>query len=271
MPGRLPWYAVLYRVFGAQGTFWLWIASVAALWWTTSPTIVRLANRAPHALDPAQVARCDDLTRWVDVGRGLVVRFDRRLLLHEEPPGLPPVPLLLDLADPAARWWSETWLLARLAAVDAAAPPALGGLAGALPSACRARLPQRMARLTGDPEAHLPAPERAVLVQDHAPPSLASAPHDAGRPLSVARFEERLDAWAALVRERVEAPRPVRGLLVGTPPAVARRIREDLKVEVGPWLVQEGREPRDTESWVFATAAITLLLLAGGLYGLLRA
>ena len=55
---RLPWYAFLYRLFGAQGTFWLWVLCIVALWWTAKPTLLRLTKeRGPvhqHRAAPVQ-------------------------------------------------------------------------------------------------------------------------------------------------------------------------------------------------------------------------
>lgn len=281
---RLPWYAFLYRLFGAQGTFWLWVLSLVALWWTAKPTVVRIANRRPKDVRVTDVAAmpATDLTRWVRL-RGVEVLLDRRILLDPDPPPMAPVSLLIDPSDPAASWWATTHALAWTMVPDPpAAASALGGVVGAArssgaPRLARSRLEGRLARLEGGSVAEaFPAPGRSLLVQrvgeaprpapPEPPPPLVGFPPN---------FEEvaraRLEARATLVRERVTPDVEVSGLLVGTPVTLAGRVKDELRTVVAPQLLQAGREPRDLESWVFAVASITLLFLAAGFHGATRA
>lgn len=285
---RLPWYAFLYRLFGAQGTFWLWVLCLIALWWTARPTVIRLANRRPSA-DIRRVADvaampATDLTRWV-ILEGVAVDLDRRLLLERDASLTPRMTLLIDPADPAAAWWASTHTQAQaLTLRDAplAAPASLGGLPGAAmvgaPKVARAELEGRFARLEGGsvPQA-FPAPGRVVLVQrfEAAPSEQAAAAEGgvsaAGFPANFAELAAaRLEARAALVRARVRPAVQVEGQLVSTPVTLAARVKEELNTVVAPQLLQAGREPRDLESWIFAAAAITLLFLAAGFLGATR-
>jgi hypothetical protein len=274
---RLPWYSFLYRLLGAQGTFWLWIASIIGLWWTWRPTLDRLANRHPRAERVAEVPRLPALTRWVTL-EGVLVRLDRRLLLEPAPPTrtpaalLPPTALLIDPSDPSARWWAVARALADASDEGfAAATAALGGPCGTWRAHARRALGQRLALLEGgERDTALPSPERAVIVDEGAqPPLAAAASPDAGRGL--AGIAALLDARAALLRARVEPAARIDGLLVDTPATLAEHARAELDVVVAPRMVQEGRHPRDLESWVFAASAICLLFLAAGFHGATRA
>ncbi len=276
---RLPWYAFLYRLFGAQGTFWLWVLSLVALWWTARPTVIRLANRRPKIdMRVAEVAAmpATDLTRWVRL-QGVAVDLDARLLLEKDPPPTAPVTLLIDPADPAAGWWATTHALAEaMGPGGPAASAGLGGLAGAAHGGAarvvRNLLEGRLARLEGGsvPEA-FPAPGRAVLVQRVGE---ARAPAPPEPPPVTTDFAEaaraRLGARAALVRARVTPDVELEGQLVAMPVTLAARVKDELHTVLAPQLLQAGREPRDLESWVFAAAAITLLFLAAGFHGVTR-
>lgn len=289
---RLPWYAFLYRLFGAQGTFWLWVVALIAIWWTAKPTVARLANRQPRDLRVVDVAQLSatDQTRWVSL-RGVEVRLDRALLLRE-PTGAAPVWLLLDPSDPAATWWARTRALADVMvsarAPQPTAPAALGGAGGFLPKHARQRLQERLARLEGGSAEALPTPGRVVLVQrEDARLGRPAARGDGPPPNPLdfeARLAARLDERAALIRERVRSglvdgessgarvePRVVQGLLVATPVTLAARVKQDVDTVIAPWILQADREPRDLESWVFAAAAVTLLFLTAGFAGASRA
>lgn len=284
--GKLPWYAFLYRLFGAQGTFWLWLLSIVALWWTATPTIHRLANYRWQELTAAQVSKIDagNLTRWVKLS-GVEVRLDRRLLLQRLAPTLPPAPLLLDPQDETARWWVDTHRIAEVmvtrapVAIPAAAP--LGGLLGAAPALAgatrsaiaRKQLEERLTLLEGGrvPQA-LPTPERVVLIQEPTRDdaiAAAEAPFDPDKPFEV-ELGRRLEERAALVLARVQPQRAVEGLLVPTPVTRTERLKSELDTVVAPLLLQEGKEPRDLESWVFLAAALTLVFLSAGFYGATR-
>lgn len=284
--GRLPWYAFLYRLFGAQGTFWLWMVSIVALWWTATPTLHRLANYRAKPLFVAEVSKIDarDLTRWVELS-GVELRLDRRLLLQRLTPTLPPAPLLLDAQDVTARWWVDTRRMAEAmltrAPVDVPAAAALGGLSGAAPAlagatrsaTARKLLQERLTLLEGGrvPDA-LPTPERVVLIQEPARDDAiapAEAPFDPDKPFEI-ELKLRLEERAALVLARVRPDRRVEGLLVPTPVTRTERLKSELDTVVAPLLLQEGKEPRDLESWVFLAAALTLVFLIAGFYGASR-
>jgi hypothetical protein len=264
---KLPWYAVLYRLLGAQGTFVLWIVSIIALWWTASPTWQRMANRTPTTgRSPSSLGNMasTDTTRWAET-TGVLVRLDRNLLLSASvrPPALPPMPLLFDPADPAATWWTETAALAeRVGDSEKKDPEAFNEL-----SKRRSRLVEESQQLLPAPSSLLPAPSSALLIQDADPPTLSPPPptrREAGNPLN--QYIQDILDWAALVRERVHPGEVVKGVLVETPHTVAARLKGELGAEVAPMLLQRDRQPRDTESYVFAGALIALLFLAAGFY-----
>ncbi|MCO5170538.1 MAG: hypothetical protein M9894_29740 [Planctomycetes bacterium] len=291
MAPRLPWYAFLYRLFGAQGTFWLWVLALVAIWWTAKPTVARLANRHPRedlrVVDLAQLSATDP-TRWVAL-RGVEVRLDRALLLREST-GAAPAWLLLDPSDPSATWWARTRALADMMVSargpQQAATAALGGVTGVSPKHARQRLQERLARLEGGSADALPTPGRVVLVQRPGEAPAARPPRAEGAPNPLdfeARLAARLDERAALIRERVRPgrvrdeggvarvePLEVQGLLVPTPSTLAARVKQDTDTVIGPWVLQADREPRDLESWVFAVAAVTLLFLIAGFVGATR-
>ena len=247
---KLPWYAFLYRLFGAQGTFWLWLIVVLALWWTAEPAMLGLANRKPVAATMAEAARPGTTTRWIQT-RGVGLDLDKRLLDQREP-SLPPVRLLLDPEDPAAKRWVR---LRQLCGQAAGARGSLGGLLGTVP------------------ERYLPTPERALLLQGDEVPSLAAhLPVPAEPPGNqIDAYWSRLRDWCALVRARVHPTIEVRGVLDPVPQAIQERLRADLDVLPAPYLLRLERRPRELETYVFAGALILLLLLATGLYGIRRA
>lgn len=265
----LPWYSFLYRLLGAQGTFWLWIVAVITLWWTAGPAVVRLSNRHPTRL---AVEKVDDaaqtLTRWVEL-EGVEVALDWRLLALEPRDLDTPVILLVDPSDPAAIWWAETRRLSdrMIAAVGS-------GDVTAERAAARASLMDRYVQLTGSGsrERMLPAPHHAVIVQDARTRSLNDVqPRDARRdqPL-LDDFERELDKFGALVRERVQVDVKHRGVLSDAPTTVRATLASELDVHAAGWLIQVGREPHDLETYVFGGAAIVFVFLAFGLFGASR-
>lgn len=259
----LPWYSFLYRLCGAQGTFWLWIVACAALWWTGEPATIALVNRRPQECDIDRLnEQAGDYVRWVRL-RGVVeLTLDRSMFPQHRTPRLPPVVLLLDPDDPAAQRWVDAH---RLAA--AALEPGEQGVA-ALHS-----LSRLMARHQ-EPSAWLPAPERAILVQDERMRALGNLPPlsapQAGGDIGDEWARDR-DRFAELARERVRVDVTTEGLLLDTPGVVAARLKDELDgLRVAPYLIQPGRQPRQVESAVFAVAAITLVFLASGLWGAAR-
>ncbi len=267
---RLPWYSFLYRLLGAQGTFWLWLIALLALWWTATPAMIRFANQAPRTLSVRAAANADPFTRWVRL-EGVLIGVDRRLLRREGPATLPPVKLLLDPTDPAAQWWRTTRALcdARAGAPGAAA---LGDSAGLWPTHAQAELVRRLAELGGAPEKFLPAPERAIVVQTHETESLSPiAPDEVGGGPFDRSFYARLDAQIALVQQRVEPWVVVQGVLEEAPVTVVRRIRDETGIVPADALLLVGRKPRELERVVFMVALLILVLLTAGLFGARRA
>lgn len=259
MSAPLPWYSFLYRLFGAQGTFWLWIVATAALWWTGEPAMIALVNRHPQEIEIDRLSEeAGGYVRWVRL-RGVVeLTLDRGMFPQHRPPRLPPVVLLLDPDDPAAQRWVEAHQLAEEAAREGDQ-----GVA-ALHSLSRLMASHQ------EPGAWIPAPERAVLVQDERmralgalPPLPPRAPGDIGD-----EWARDRDRFAALARERVRTGVTLEGLLLDTPGVVALRLKDELEgLRVAPYLIQPNRQPRQVESVVFGAAAILLIFLAGGLWG----
>lgn len=266
---KLPWYSFLYRLLGAQGTFWLWLLVVAALWWTTKPALIRLFNRKPQRVTHSQALNPSRTVRWVRV-EGLQLELDRRLLLSKEPPNLPPLQLLLNGRSPTARWWIETRAQADLH-VGLAPTAALGGTLGALGAGSQRTLIKRLARLEGDPTPFLPPPQQALLIQ-RGGSTLGLAPDPPPPPSDESdaeRYRRRLDERIALLRGRVSAA-TVEGVLDPIPQAITRRLKDELGVEPAPYLVQEGVKPSELETRLFGGAAALLVFLAAGLYGATR-
>src|SRR5437899_3059094 len=103
-PSRAPWYGFLYRLLGAHGTFWLWVLSVVALWWTWQGALVRLLDREPEHRTVGEISHASDFHRWVSL-YGVEVLLDGALLGREPGAADPgPVPILIDAGDPAARF-----------------------------------------------------------------------------------------------------------------------------------------------------------------------
>ena len=173
MAPRLPWYSFLYRLLGAQGTFWLWIVAILALWWTETPFMQRLENRAPVTVTPLVAGAGADGRRWIDT-TGVEVALDRGLLLLDERKG-PSVPhnyrLLLHPEDSATQWWIDALAQATTAA-EGKEPEK---------SAALRALRNRIAILEGQDgrDDALPGPKRALLVaypEDAPPPAAPPAP-----------------------------------------------------------------------------------------------
>lgn len=258
---RLPWYAFLYGLLGAQGTFWLWLVAVFACWWTAKPTLQRLQNREPETGVTVARAGAGQSKQWVEV-EGLELRLDRRLLLRNPeklPARLPPVPLLVDPSDEqVVASWTELRALA-----DAAWPT---GPESEERHRFQQHVAQNLERLDADEvqQKYVPTIGRCLLLQGPEPPSLSPVGQPRTPPLD---YEAMVTARLALVRECVHPGRTVKGVLVEAPPAVVERVRGELGVTVAPLLLQEGREPRDLETYIFAASAITLLFLAAGFRG----
>lgn len=273
MSTSLPWYSFLYRLLGAHGTFWLWLVAIGAAWWTAEGALIRVANREPRAVSVRAATAAEPLARWVRV-RGLLLRADRRLLGREGAPTLPPLPLLIDPADPAARWWWRTHAMceARAGLPGAAA---LGGLSGLWALRGHTEAVRRLAELNGAPDRFLPAPEQALLVLDPrrgieqpepAAPIAASAPGAPAFSGFLARFEEQ----AALARTRVTPGVELQGVLDRVPASRLPRIREETGIVPSDRLLLVGRRPAEVERIVFMIAVLLLVLLTAGLFGARR-
>lgn len=265
MASRLPWYSFLYRLLGAQGTFWLWIVAISALWWTETPFMQRLENRTPAVMNLLVAGAGADGRRWVDT-TGVEVVLDRGLLLLDERKG-PSVPpnyrLLLHPEDSATQWWVDALALASTAAE------------GKEPERTQARLALRgkVAILEGQDgrDDALPSPKRALLVEypEDEPRPAAPTPVAVG-PGMTTPFEEREQRIIDRIRASVRTSVRVEGVLVETPPTLRERYKDDVGVVVAPFLVRQGARPRDLESYVFGGAAICFLFLAAGFRGASR-
>lgn len=265
MATRLPWYSFLYGLLGAQGTFWLWIVAILALWWTETPFMQRLENRAPVTVTPLVAGAGAEGRRWIDT-TGVEVGLDRGLLLLDERKG-PSVPpnyrLLLHPEDSATQWWIDALALANTAAE------------GKEPERTQARLALRgkVALLEGQDgrEDALPSPKRALLVEYPSdeprptPPALAALGPGMSTP-----FEEREQRIIDRIRASVRPTARIEGVLVETPATLRERYKDDVGVVVAPFLVRQGARPRDLESYVFGGAAICFLFLAAGFRGASR-
>ncbi|MCA8921937.1 MAG: hypothetical protein KDD82_09025 [Planctomycetes bacterium] len=272
---RLPWYSFLYRLLGAQGTFWLWILCVGAVWWTLKPALVRLSNRRPHtiAIEDVTHEATARMIRWVTL-TGVEVTVDGALL-RRQGAVLPPVPILLDAESHAGRWWLDTLRYAeRVRAGDRADDGTAAVHSGVDLQTALLEITERMAKLDSGEALGLPLPERAVLVQDERLVSWNALPP--GRNSEPARQQEAnafiadRQAYVELVHERVRADVVHEGVLEWTPTVVQRRLDDEIGFPVASYLLQAKREPRDWESVVCATALILLIFLGAGLIGAAR-
>jgi len=265
---KLPWYSFLYRMLGAQGTFWLWIICVGAVWWTLKPALVRLSNRRPHTIAVRDVtpAATGGMTRWVSL-TGVEVTVDGTLLRQPQAV-LPPVPILLDPDSPAGRWWLETLAFAELIREGTADEAERNAATNAIT--------QRMAKLEAGEAPGLPLPDRALVIQDKrlveggwisTQPPLEDDPSDQQEAMA---FIADRQAYVELLHERVKPDVLVEGVLEWTPNVVQRRFDEELGFPVAPYLLQANREPRDWESVVCASSLILLIFLCAGLIGAAR-
>jgi hypothetical protein len=212
--------------------------------------MLRLENRKPQ-----QTSVREAQAGWIQV-RGVQVDLDRRLLLQEEAPALPPARLLLEPEGEAGRWWSETHgLAARVREGGAAADEARG------------QLVRRFARLQGSPADHLPAPGRAIVMVGQDLAYLSAGPQDGANGGDLADFHAQTEEQIDLVLRRVQPDVGVQGILDETPPVLVRRLGEELPLAVPERLLAVDRRPRELESVVFGVSAILLLFLIAGLLG----
>src|SRR2546421_10043837 len=150
IPARPPWYAFLYRAMGAQGTFFLWVVTLPALWWTGQGALLRVLNREPERRTVAEVAGSRDLHNWVWL-QGVRIELDPVVLGLDEPGNgfHPRATILIDADDPAAAWWKKT---RELADQDAAGEPG-----------ARDQLSDRDTQLPANPLAVLPRARTPIL------------------------------------------------------------------------------------------------------------
>ncbi len=104
-PKRRPWYSFLYILFGAQGSFFLWLAALGGVYWTFEDAVLWAFNPEPADVEVSEAARLDrGPRRWVrlhgvqvalDPGAGAAAKEGRD------------VSVLIDPQDPAALRWRE--------------------------------------------------------------------------------------------------------------------------------------------------------------------
>jgi hypothetical protein len=255
-PSAPPWYCFLYRLFGAQGTFWLWVVAAIAMWWTGGRAVVRLRNLESQHLTVGQVVQ-ERRQRWV-VLAGLELDLDRRLFAKDAVDGTPLARVLLDADDPAARCWS---------AILAAAERARGKK-----ETEHAELRELRAQVLADPKAYLPAPGMGILLIGDEPlaPEPVRSDETAPTESTMARYEALLAAWTDLVIARVHPGAECDGLLDEAPPFMLENLERRGDVRLASQALRLGRRPRDLELYVFAAALALVLFLATGYVGVTR-
>lgn len=259
----LPWYSFLYRLFGAQGTFILWMLAVPTLWWSFDGFLIRLANQRPQERAPDQIAEAAGihLVRWVKV-HGLELTLDQNLLLSKKEPELGPAVLVVDPRDPSV----EHWTTARRLAEEIAA-----GGSGALTA--KKALTSLMLGVEGAPAEWIPTAERSIVIQDERvrPLDQIELERTQGQTGLATGFDRDLERFQRLLLERVRPNVTHEGLLLDLPGSVAQRLKSvHHGLVVAPYVLQPGKQPRQLESILFAVSATLLVFLAGGLWGARR-
>jgi hypothetical protein len=282
---RPPWYAFLYRILGAHGTFWLWVVTVVALWWTWHGALVRILDREPERRSIAELATSHEIRRWV-VLPGLMVDVNPALLNREESaPGFAPTSILIEPTDPAATFWRTTRVLADTdagvgAGATRTAAAALGGPAAyrilTARTVVRDTLIARRTELRNNAAARLPRSQMALIVLADGAAAEASRvisqPGDVGGDGAndTGDYALAFAAWRDGVRASVSVAAP-QGLLDEAPQALLDRLANDPGLRLSPKGLRIGRKPRDAELYVFCGAALCFLFLATGFYGVSRA
>lgn len=258
---RWPWYSFLYRWFGAQGTFWLWIVALVGLWLSAEDAVLVLVNRTPHARSVADAASGQNVWRnWVEV-EGTELRDAGRLFGELGDSGSP-VRLLLDPTDPAAARWSELADAAHSLGVK----PTSSSEAG-----------RRFGRLRARFEKHLDdyRPSRPLRLFEDAAVATVSSRCSLSRPVAldegdpIAGYEVAFRAAVQLVRENVLPGQRYKGALDRTPSSNRQRIERELGIQLSGRTLRVGRRPRRLPMRVFAACAVLLVFLAAGLQGVL--
>jgi len=262
MRRQWPWYSFVYKLAGAQGSFWLWILALLGMWLFFDGMLIRLLNQAPHARSVADVAGGRDLRkRWVSVDG--VELVDAGQLFGEAGASGSPLRLLIDATDPAAQRWRT---LARLAE-SLGDRPEPGSELGRRFGKMRARfakergsyIPWRSLRLY-ESGGVAPVVSRCSLAK----PLVQSD----GDPLSAYRRE--FTAAVELVRAKVKPNIQLTGLLDRSPPSILSRAKAELGLPLAEQTLRVGRGPKEHPLVIFWSCAGLLLFLAAGLHGVLR-
>lgn len=278
MASRPPWYAFLYRVLGAHGTFWLWVVTVATLWWTWQGAVLSMVNRFPERRSVNEAATATDLKRWV-VLPGVRIALDGQLLLAEDPSEFQGTEVLVDTDDPSARFWRTTRAIAdadagarderlRRASVACSEVAFAGLVVGK--SEARRNLGTRLLLLQTHRSEQLPKSDGAILlVPDGVAPATSTTPIELGGG-DTESYDKLLTAWREAVRRNVHVEAP-RGLLVTAPRTVVDRIGQSPGLPLGQNALKVNRTPNDAELYAFCVGALVFLFLATGLYGVVYA
>ena len=280
-PRRAPWYSFLYTLLGAHGTFWLWIATVATLWWTWQGAVLSIVNRSPEPRSAGLAASSRDLRRWVVVS-GVRLKLDKEVLLREEDGDFRGTEVLIDDEDPSARFWRATRMLADADAGAHDEPLLRAGagtssLAGPAVLFARVRARQvletRMLDLQTRGKDLLPRPDASLLlIPAPGAPVVTGSFAAPGTPSSTETedYYRKVTAWRDAVRTHVQ-PGAECGLLDEAPGKVRDRLENDPGIRLGTNALRAGRTPNDVELYVFCFAAFVFLFLATGLHGAVTA
>lgn len=279
MARRPPWYAFLYTLLGAHGTFWLWIVAIITLWWTSHDAFLAMLNRYPEKRSVADAAQSSSLRRWV-VLPGVRVVLDGPLLLRNDEAAteFQGAEILIDGDDPAARFWRTTRAIAD---VDAgarderlerdAAALSIVALAGHKIARREAHENIRSRRLVLERRFAdvLPHAESSVLLLSDGSAPVLSPSATGGLDVSadpIAHYDRSVEIWRDAVRTHVRTDAPA-GLLDPAPAKVVERLATNLEIVIGQNALKIGRTPNDLELYVFCAGALVFLFLATGLYG----
>ncbi len=270
---KAPWYAFLYRLLGAHGTFWLWVVTVVTLWWTWEGAVLSMVNRFPERRSVGDAAHATDLKRWV-VLPGVRLVLDGQLLLLEDSSDFQGTEVLIDSDDPAAKFWRTTRTIAvadsgeRIERLRGAAAScsdvALAGLrTGKLDA--RHNLTTRLLMVQRQRAEHLPKGEWAVLLlSNDVAPTLSTTFVGGGGDTEA--FDRLVTVWRDAVLKNVRSDSP-QGLLVTAPGTVVERVATNPGANVGKNALRVNRTPSDGELYTFCGAALVFLFLATGLWG----
>ncbi|RME76508.1 MAG: hypothetical protein D6776_01120 [Planctomycetota bacterium] len=293
MRTQRPWYGFLYYLLGAQGTFFLWVASILGIYLTRKEALLYLLNRAPVPVTVEQLAEGEiGLQRWVRVA-GLEIDLGRladRLALDPSPQpagrsGTDTV--LVDADSPAAIAWRALFeRLERLAAQPSDDPEQTALRLWALLEPL-ARTPERfrpheaLVVVPGTPRQPAPVsvsaqPRTASEHLEHwleqLSNALATEMHSAGYDPALAdrllRRFERLRTEVSRLRGAVRLGAQHAGLLHRLPGSRLEHYRTRYGVEVAPFALVTGQRPHYLAAVVFGLLSACLLFLVLGLWAL---